>query len=164
MSILTGEEIKREVRSGRVVIDPFFQENVKEASIELLLGSEFGVVPQSSFPISSREFTAGLVNWQKVDLVLDLPPQQSIIGKTKEKITLPFDIAGWITGRGRFTLLGLSLHISVGFVQPGTRAEHLFFLISNHGSAPVSLYVDSKICQLILFRLGEKATVGEPMP
>ncbi len=153
MSILNAEEIREEIKKGRIRIEPYFPENIKDASIELLLSNEFGRLKEVRHPIPSNEIDYQMIIWEKVNNVYELAPKKSVIGRTKEKITLPEDIAGWITGRGRITLLGLNIHISTGFIQPNTREEELFFLITNFGNAPISLFTDSKICQLIFFRL-----------
>ncbi|MCM8799073.1 MAG: hypothetical protein NC821_06455 [Candidatus Omnitrophica bacterium] len=153
MSILKGEEIKREIEEGRIKIEPYFPENIKDASVELLLSNEFGKLKEFPCPINSKDVDYRIITWEKVDNVYQLSPRENIIGKTKEKITLPEDIAGWITGRGKVTILGLNIHITTGFIQPNTRDEELFFLITNFGNTPISLFTDSKICQLILFRL-----------
>jgi dCTP deaminase len=158
MSLLTGGEIREEIEKGRIIIEPYFPENIKEASVELLLSNEFGRLKETCYPISSKEIDSQMIIWDKVNNVYELAPKKSVIGKTKEKITLPEDIAGWITGRGRSTILGLNIHISPGFIQPNTRDEELFFLITNFGNAPISLFTDSKICQLILFRLKSYGT------
>lgn len=154
MSILNNKEILKEIENGRIKIEPFYPENVKEASIELTLSNVFGILKELHYPISSQEIDLNRVHWEKCETsAYMLAPYKNVIGKTKEKITLPEDIAGWITGRGRITLLGLNLHISTGFVQPNTKNEEMFFLITNLGTASISLFPDSKICQLILFKL-----------
>jgi deoxycytidine triphosphate deaminase len=75
------------------------------------------------------------------------------MGRTLEKISLPLDIAGMIFPKGRLTLRGLSLQVSSGLVQPGRKAQEMFFLIANVGPTPVELMTDDHICQLVLFRL-----------
>lgn len=155
MSILNAKEIFNEIEQGKIKIDPFSPESVKDASVELTLSNEFGRLKELHYPINSLEVDPNrpIVEWERANKVFMLAPQKCVVGKTKEKITLPEDIAGWITGRGKLTLLGLNLQISTGFVQPNTKNEELFFLITNLGTASVSLAPDTKICQLILFRL-----------
>ena len=48
-----------------------------------------------------------------------MKPGQLILGITKEKITLPDDICGWLNSRSRFARLGLMVHITAPFIQPG---------------------------------------------
>ncbi len=153
MSILTRDKIMEEIKNGRIEIDPFYSENVKDASLELLLGNEFGIFKESEYPIISTQVNLANVEWQTAGNVYILEPQKSVIAKTKEKISLPSDIAGLLTPRGKTALLGLQIQVSTGFVQPLTRKENLFFLITNLGPAPIHLLTDSKICQLVLMQL-----------
>lgn len=155
MSILNAKQILESIENGKIKIEPFSPDKLKDASIELSLSNEFGILQELHYPVSSLEVDSNrpVVKWEKVNNIYMLAPQRNVVGRTKERITLPEDIAGWITGRGRITLLGLNLHISTGFVQPNTKNEELFFLITNLGTASISLAPDTKICQLVLFRL-----------
>jgi deoxycytidine triphosphate deaminase len=159
MGILTRGEILSLINIGEIKIEPFSPGNVKDASIELTLSDTFGRLKERHHPVNSLEAELpgkNMVEWVKVvDSQYMLAPHSSVIGKTKERITLSENIAGWLTGRGKVTLLGLNIHISSGFIQPNTNEEELFFVITNLGTASVSLYPDSKICQLILFKLLE---------
>jgi deoxycytidine triphosphate deaminase len=158
MGILTRGEILSLIDIGEIKIEPFSQENVKAASIELTLSDTFGKLKERHHPVNSLEAELpgkNMVEWVKVESEYMLAPHSSVIGKTKERITLSENIAGWLTGRGKVTLLGLNIHISSGFIQPNTKEEELFFVITNLGTASVSLHPDSKICQLILFKLLE---------
>ncbi len=112
MSILSGEEIKKEIESERITIEPFYPENIKDASIELLLGNEFGIFRERTQPLIPHDINSSHIEWMRVNNVYSLEPQRSVVGKTKEKISLPPDIAGWITARGRTTFLGLNIQIS----------------------------------------------------
>ena len=48
-----------------------------------------------------------------------LQPGETIHGITRERVTLPGDIGGWLEGRSRFARLGLMIHVTAGFVSPG---------------------------------------------
>ena len=155
MSILRDSEILKEIEAGRVVIDPFFKDNVQLASIDLTLSSTFGVLRKSQRPLTTSRFESGneAVVWKQAKNKFLVPPGRSRMGKTLEKISLPLDIAGMIFPKGRLTLRGLSLQVSSGLVQPGRKEQELFFLIANMGATPVELLTDDRICQLVLFRL-----------
>lgn len=154
--ILKKSEILKEINAGRLIIEPFDIASVKEASIELALGSEFGEfakLPNVSIidpnnPPSSTVFPLNLPTKP-----YELNSNWCVVGKTMEKITLPLDICGWITPRARTAIYKTSLDISSGFVQPGTSNESLFFLITNVGRVSVKLQAGMRIIQLILMRL-----------
>ena len=49
----------------------------------------------------------------------DLQPGHACLAITEESISLSPSICGLLEGRSRFARLGLFIHISSGFMQPG---------------------------------------------
>lgn len=96
-----------------------------------------------------------------------LSSHQACLAITKEKITLSPEYCGLLEGRSRFARLGLFVHITAGFMQPGKKyVKYSFFIgISNHqvleiynsSSNPLALYPGTKICQFIFLKLVGKA-------
>src|SRR5687767_8273829 len=121
MSILTHDEIVREVAAGNITIDPYDPRCVGPASVDLHLGNEFrvfrkvhgvvSVTPESNYEEITDRIT--------VEDRLLLMPGETVLGITKEKITLASHLCGWLEGRSRFARLGLLVHISASFMQPG---------------------------------------------
>jgi dCTP deaminase len=72
-----------------------------------------------------------------------------------EKITLPDNICAWIGGRSRFARIGLFVHITASFVQPGI-SNHQVLEMYNASPIPLAIYPGLRICQLVL-----EHTVGE---
>ena len=79
----------------------------------------------------------------------------SILTK-KEKITLSEDLCGWLEGRTRFARLGLMIHISASFMQPGISNQQVLE-ISNMGHVPYRLKEGTKICQFVFQQTKGKA-------
>ncbi|MEO0082668.1 MAG: hypothetical protein ABIL25_10355 [candidate division WOR-3 bacterium] len=155
MSILSRSAILTGMEKGWVRIEPFIEENVKAASVELLLSNEYFELKKRDQPLTIDKYAdiGDALELKKGGNSIELPPGKTIVCQTRERISLPDDIAGWITPRGRTVLRGLNLQVSTGFVQPGTRDKQLFFLVCNVGPNVVLLKTDDKICQLVLFRL-----------
>ena len=119
-----------------------------------ILSKIHGITDPSQVIDSESRLKKPIIDWKTVAKEpFMLAPGHSVVGETMEKITLPNDVCGWITGRGRLVILGLNLQISTGFVKPGTNEEQLFFLISNLSTASVALTPGIKICQLVLQKL-----------
>jgi len=162
MSILSKKEILGEIQKKRIIIQPLHRENIGMGSIDLSLGARFGqlriipgIINPSQAIDTTGKFAKPIIDWKTVGRdSFNLAPGHSVVAETGEKITLPNDICGWITGRGKLVILGLNLQISTGFVQPGTSGEQLFFLLTNLSTAFVSLTPGTKICQLVLQRVG----------
>lgn len=153
MSILTHDEILKEIQSSNIQIQPFHPDCVGPASVDLHLGNEFRVfrkvhdivrvTPESNY----EEITERIL----VEDHLLLMPQETVLGLTQEKITLASNICGWLEGRSRFSRLGLLVHISASFIQPGIENKQVLE-ISNFSPMPLALYPGIPICQFVFQR------------
>lgn len=159
MGILAYSELVKEIEKGRIKISPLDMKMIGPASIDLHLSYAFRVFknPRKNIPITKtsdyKDMTLG-INIPKGEYLL-LTPGDTVLGITKEKIELPDDICGWIEGRSRFSRLGLLVHISASFMQPGI-ANHQVLEMSNIGPAPLEIYPDTPICQFIFQRMEGK--------
>ena len=77
------------------------------------------------------------------------------MGMTLEKITLPDNICGRLEGRSRFARLGLLVHITASFMQPGI-SNHQVLEMYNASPFPLAIHPGTKICQFVF-----EYTVGE---
>ncbi len=156
MSILTKDEIIKEVEKGTIAIEPFVKENVGPGSIDLTLGNAFRVFKSSDEvhdAIESADYRE-LTEKVKADSIV-VKPRETVLAITKEKITLAPNICGWLEGRSRFSRMGLMVHISASFMAPGI-SNHQVLEISNMGHVPLRLHAGTRICQFIFQR-----TIGE---
>ncbi len=157
MSILTHDEILKEISSGRIIIDPYDPECVGPASVDLHLGNEFRVfrkvhdIVRVTADANYEEITDRII----VSDRLLLMPQETVLGITVEKITLASNLCGWLEGRSRFSRLGLLVHISASFMQPGIENKQCLE-ISNFSPTPMALFPGTPICQFIF-----QSTIGE---
>ena len=151
--ILTRDAIQHEIQLGRVVIEPFFGDQVGPASIDLHLGDEIRVMHSGREPVPVTDD----VDYQMITTVrsLDTPyplaPGETIHGITRERITLPGDIGGWLEGRSRFARLGLMIHITSGFVQPGVATRQVLE-ISNVSGRTLLIHAGVRLLQIVLQR------------
>lgn len=157
--LLTRDAIKEEIKKGRIVIEPELPDSsIQVASVDLSLSNVFRVFQKAEGVIDVvestdyKEITTEIVK----DVVL-LSPGETILGVTREKITLPSDICGWLEGRSRFARLGLLIHISAGLIQPGV-SNHQVLEITNLGPSVLALHAGERICQLAFQRLEGNAT------
>ena len=77
-----------------------------------------------------------------------LMPGETCHGLTRERIRLPNDLCGWLQGRSRFARLGLMVHITAAFIQPGVD-NHQALEINNAGPMPLALRPGIALCQFI---------------
>lgn len=156
--ILTREVILAEIDAGRVRIDPFARDQVGPASIDLHLGDEIRVIDDGPPVIDVNDDAdyRTVSHVQPLDRSYVLPPGETIHGITRERITLPDDIAGWLEGRSRFARLGLMIHVTAGFVNPGIDNRQVLE-ISNVSSRPLAIHAGTRICQIVLQRTEGRA-------
>lgn len=152
MSVLTKPEIIKAIKKKEIVIEPLNIENIGPASVDLTLWNKFRVFKQSWHTTDATDE----VNYKDITrlVVSDsivLKPNETILGMTVEKITLPPNICGWLEGRSRYARLGLCVHISAPFMQPGISNRQVLE-ISNMSNRPIRLHAGTKMCQFIFQR------------
>ncbi len=153
MAVLTREVILREIESGRVVIDPFDPDQVGAASIDLTLGDQIRVIESGQAPIEIQDDTdfRDHTDVQSLREGFVLDPGVTIHGITRERVTLPSDVCGFLEGRSRFARLGLMVHVTSAFVQPGV-ANRQVLEMSNVSSRALRIHASVRVCQLVLMR------------
>jgi len=151
--ILTRDRILAEIAAGKVVIDPYDEAVVGPASIDLHLGEEVRVLDRTGAPVAIRDDTdyRDGSHTARLDTPYPLAPAETVLGITRERIKLSSDICGWLEGRSRFARLGLAIHVTAGFVNPGVE-NHQVLEISNLSGRVLELHAGTRICQIILQR------------
>ena len=159
MAVLTRESILREIASGRLKIEPFSEDQVGVASVDLTLGDEIRVIEATGSPIEVKEDTdyREFTRVRRLDDPYVLRPGVTIHGITRESIELPPDLCGFLEGRSRFARLGLMIHVTSAFVQPGVRNRQVLEM-SNVSSEPLRIHAGVRVCQIVLMRTEGEAT------
>ena len=148
MSILTKKEILKEIKKKNIIITPFDQSALGPASMDLSLDNQFRVFTKGkTYDIKDNSDYKEITGLVKQDSVI-IKPGEAILGITKERITLSENLCGWLEGRSRFARLGLLVHISAGFMQPGIDNQQVLEIV-NLGHRPLRLHAGTKICQFI---------------
>jgi len=162
MAVLTRPVIFRELDAGRLVIDPFDPDQVGAASIDLTLGDEIRILDPGGEPIDVLEDSdhRDLTQVRRLDAPFLLEPGATIHGITRERVTLPSDLCGFLEGRSRFARLGLMIHVTSAMVQPGVSNRQVLEM-SNVSGHSLRIFAGVRICQLVLMRTeGEAVYTG----
>lgn len=133
------------------MIDPFDPKRVGPASIDCRLGRTFRKFKNlhETVELDSDQFDIERFSEEiTVTESITLQSGETILGVTEEKITLPPTICGWIQGRSRFARLGLMVHISSSFIQPGV-SNHQVLELFNAGPMAIAIHPGVAICQII---------------
>ena len=161
MGVLAREEILRLVDSGTVQVDPLREDQVGPGSIDLHLGNEFRVFKKlrNACVVEERISLEELSDRVEVEDSFTLMPGETVLGITRERIKLPANVCGWLEGRSRFARIGLVIHMTASFVQPGVNNRQVLE-IGNLAPFPLVLKPGVRICQIILERTEGAASYG----
>ncbi len=158
-SVLSDGTIRRLVAEGHIEIDPWDPGMVQPASVDLRLGDSFRVFHNHRIAgIDLRQPPANLTEQVLVDE--DSPfvihPGEFALGRTLERVRLPDDVVARIEGKSSLGRLGLIVHATAGFVDPGFQGS-LTLEITNLTRVPIKLWAGLPIAQLSFMTLDRPA-------
>ncbi len=153
MATLGRDELLKLIEDGSIRIAPFRKEQVGPASIDLHLGDSFRVFEKTRDVFHIREDADYKQITRAVKVERDssflIMPNELVQGITEETLTLPSTLSGRIEGRSRFARLGLLIHLSSGFIQPGSTGRVVLEIL-NVSPLPLALHPGTAICQVII--------------
>ena len=158
-SVLSDGTIRRLVEDGRIKIDPWDETLVQPASVDLRLGDSFRVVHNHrASAIDLRDPPQHLTEEVKVtgDEPFVIHPGEFALGRTMEWVELPDDIVARIEGKSSLGRLGLIVHATAGFCDPGWKGT-LTLELANLTRVPIRLYHGLAIAQLSFMALDAPA-------
>jgi dCTP deaminase len=160
--VLSDRDIRAEIEAGRIVIDPFTPDAIQPSSVDLHLDRRFRVFRNSRYPyIDVRADQPELTELVEIggDEPFILHPGEFVLGSTFERVELPNDLVARLEGKSSLGRLGLLIHSTAGYVDPGWEGN-LTLELSNVANLPITLYDGMKIGQISFHRLSSPAEVG----
>jgi dCTP deaminase len=158
-SVLSDGTIVRLVEEGRIRIDPWEPALVQPASVDLRLGDSFRVFHNHRVTsIDLREPPANLTEEVRIESgdAFVIHPGEFCLGRTLEWVELPDDIVARIEGKSSLGRLGLIVHATAGFCDPGWKGT-LTLELNNLTRVPIKLYPGLLIAQLSFMTLDRPA-------
>jgi dCTP deaminase len=157
--LLSDRDIRKEIESGRVGLEPYDPAMVQPSSIDVRIDRYFRVFENHRYPhidpsVEQSDLTR-LVEPQGDDPFI-LHPGEFVLASTFEVVTLPDDVAARLEGKSSLGRLGLLTHSTAGFIDPGF-SGHVTLELSNVATLPIKLWPGMKIGQLCMFRLSSPA-------
>ena len=157
--VLSDRDIRRDLSGGKLRIDPLGEGAVQPASVDLRLGRELLVFQNHLMPyIDIKQPMSHLTSPVEIDEInpFVLHPGEFVLGVTLEYVVLPDDLVGRLDGKSSLGRLGLVVHSTAGFVDPGWKGN-LTLELSNLANLPIYLYFGMKVSQISFMRLSSPA-------
>lgn len=157
--LLSDHDIRAELESGRVRLDPYEPAMIQPSSIDVRLDKYFRLFDNHRYavidPALEQPELTRLVEVPTGEPLV-LHPGEFVLGSTYEAVTLPDDVAARLEGKSSLGRLGLLTHSTAGFVDPGFTG-HVTLELSNVATLPIQLWPGMKVGQLCFFRLSSPA-------
>jgi dCTP deaminase len=160
--MLSDTSIAKAVADQYIKITPYNSDQLQPASYDFRLGNEFWVPERSS--------TTGVYPWDRQNKLhrhltlgtsmqrhYTLHPGDFILGTTVEHVQIPDDLSCQVSGKSSLGRLGLLVHVTAGFVDPGFRGQ-VTLELANLGSLPIVLEPKMLVGQFTFIRLDTPAT------
>jgi len=160
--LLCDDDITRAITTGRLAINPYEPQLLQPSSIDVRLDRHLLVWPAVDPDM-----------WAPGDIVDPAEPQpmrpvdmgdgsylmhpgQMLLASTVERITLDATLAARVEGKSSVGRLGLAVHVTAGFIDPGFSGFVTLELV-NHNPRPLRIHAGMRIGQLCVFQLSGPA-------
>ena len=157
--VLSDRTIARLLDESRILIDPYDESLLQPSSVDVRVDRFFRVFHNARYPyIDVREPQEDLTELVEIDdeRPFILHPGEFVLGSTLERIVLPDDLVARLEGKSSLGRLGLLIHSTAGFIDPGWDG-HVTLELSNVANLPITIYHGMKIGQISFVQLSEPA-------
>ena len=148
--ILSDRDIKKALKDGRITIDPLFPHAVQPASVDLHLGADFLIFrTEESVAIDPKESIDHMMDSVTINPKRNfiIHPGEFALGITYEVVGVADDIVGRLEGKSSLGRIGLIIHATAGYLDPGNRLK-MTLELHNISPLPIQLYYKMPIAQL----------------
>ncbi len=148
--ILSDRSMRQQIEAGRIVIEPFDERCIQPSSIDVKIGNLFRVFRNhTSAVIDVKQRQEDLTELVTIpeDGVFMLHPGEFVLGSTLERVAVPDDLVARIDGKSSLGRLGLIIHSTAGFIDPGFDG-HITLELTNIATLPITLYPGMKVGQV----------------
>lgn len=157
--IFSDRTIKQAVDEGRILIEPYEERNVQPSSIDIRCDRLFRVFENHRYafidPKAPQEDLTTPIETTE-DEPFMLHPGEFVLGSTLETVGLSNDIVARLEGKSSLGRLGLLIHSTAGFIDPGFTGQ-VTLELSNVANLPIAIYPGMKIGQISFYQLSTPA-------
>jgi dCTP deaminase len=153
--IFSDRSIREAIAQGRVEIDPFEPSFVQPSSVDLRVDRLFRVFENHRYPLIDprrpQEDLTTLIEVVEGEPFI-LHPGEFVLGSTYERVRLGSDIVARLEGKSSLGRLGLLIHSTAGFVDPGFDG-YLTLELSNVANLPIAIYPGMRVGQISFYSM-----------
>lgn len=164
--ILADRDILERLRRGDIVITPApdLDTQLQPASLDLRLGYDFQTFNYTrqalidpGDPATFEQLTS-LAQLEDGERFI-VHPGEFVLATTLERIEIPTDLLARLEGRSSIGRIGIVIHSTAGYVDPGFKGK-ITLEISNLGKIAVALYPRMRICQIAFEEMSSAVNSG----
>lgn len=155
MTVLSDRDLKERLPE---IIDPYDEECVQPSSYDVKLGDSFRVFHNYTIgAVDLSDPPANLTTGIEIhDEGLIIHPGEFVLGVTKEVVTVPHDLTSRIEGKSSVGRLGLIVHATAGWIDPGFHGA-VTLEMTNLLRVPIKVKPGLDIAQLTFQQLSSPA-------
>jgi dCTP deaminase len=153
--IFSDRSIREAIENGRIRLDPYDPSLVQPSSVDVRCDNRFRVFENHRYPhIDPKAPQADLTTEVKVSESdpFILHPGEFVLGNTLETVGLGDDVVARLEGKSSLGRLGLLIHSTAGFIDPGFEGQ-VTLELSNVASLPITIYPGMKIGQISFYEM-----------
>ncbi len=153
--ILSDRDIKKALVDKHIGIDPLFPNSIQPASVDVHLGADFLVFKNTNnICIDPKEPIDAMMDAVTIDenRQFILHPGEFALGMTYETISVPHDMVVQLNGKSSLGRIGLIVHATAGYVDPGNTLK-VTLELHNLANLPIKLYYKMPIAQVAFVKL-----------
>ena len=149
--ILCDYDIKKSILNKEIVIAPYEEKHIQPASYDVCISNVFQVFRNHNQtvidPKEDQRRNMELIEVSEGSTFV-IHPGEFVLGSTHESLTLPDHIVGKLEGKSSLGRLGLVVHCTAGFIDPGWTDGQITLELSNVANLPIRLTPGMKIGQI----------------
>jgi dCTP deaminase len=152
--ILSDIDILKNIKEGRIKITPFNKKHIQPSTLDLTLSNKIRVFDNYDVEVvdvKNPKDVSRLIEVKKNGHFI-IHPGEFILGASVEVVSLPSDVAAIVEGRSSMGRLGLIVHATAGYIDPGFSGA-ITLEMSNLSKFPIKLYEGMRVAQLAFFKM-----------
>ena len=169
--IFSDHDFKERLNKKDLIIKPINLENqLGPSSVDLRLGNRFRQFKMSDHAfIDPKDYDDKIIReWttEEGTKVIEckysrlyeeekpfiIHPGDFVLAAIKEYVEIPNDLIGHLEGRSSLGRMGLMVHSTAGYIDPGFKG-HITLELANVGKLPIKLYPGMRVCQIVIQKM-----------